>query len=222
MSLNIGKESSRQSTISLMAGKSEIRFGRIGDIGHPLYSSSNSPPATLLVKFPDAPLVRLRLEPRPEAATNTSSTFSSVVEMLTPTSLGSRHQALQLAAVEIGEEQFAVAARLNGQVAAPVDDGSAAMNPPVPSATVPAKVDASQTSAPTPASTASSPPATAATSAAPVKSPENPAHPASRQLSFPPIPVLSVPRLVAPQMTDSNAGPDIPDPRAQPEGPRFE
>ena len=114
MSLFVGKDSSRQSTIALMPGKSEVRFGRIGDVGHLFYGSSSSPPATLLVKFPDAPLVRLRLDSRSETASASSSTFSSVVEMLTPSSMAGRHQALQLATVEIGQEQFAVAARLSG------------------------------------------------------------------------------------------------------------
>jgi hypothetical protein len=165
-------------------------------------------------------LVRLRIEPRAEVTTNASTTFSSMVEMLTPTSLGSRHQALQLAAVEIGDEQFAVAARLNGPAAAPVEDGSAATNPAIPSAVAPVKADAAQTSPTLPALTSPSSVGTS-TSAAPTKSQENPVHP-TRQLSFPPIPVLSVPRFVTPQSTNLSMGPDIPDPRAEPEGPRFE
>ncbi len=145
MSLFVRNESSRQSTIALTPGKSEVRFGRIGEIGHPFYASSNPPSATLLVRFPDAPLVRLRLQSGPEPPKNTSSSsFSSVVEMLTPTSFTGRQQALQLAAVEIGEEQFAVAARMNGPETTPIDDGNAAMSPPIPNSAAPVKTEAPQ------------------------------------------------------------------------------
>ena len=67
MSLVVGDEAFRQSTIALSPGQSEVRFGRIGDVGHPLYASSNPPPAVLIVKYPDAPIVRLRFEPRSDS-----------------------------------------------------------------------------------------------------------------------------------------------------------
>jgi hypothetical protein len=219
MSLYVGKESSRQSTIALMAGKSEVRFGRIGDIGHPLYGSSNPPPATLLVKFPDAPLVRLRLDSRPEPTTHASRTLSSVVEMLTPTSFGGRHHALQLAVVEIGDEQFAVAARLNGSDMTPTDENNPVMTPPVPNPGSPVKPDAAQAGSTAPASSTASPAAPPANSSQGT-SPKSDTQPAPRSFSFPPIPLLTVPRFAIPQTTDS--GPTIPDPNAAPEGPRFE
>jgi hypothetical protein len=222
MSLIVGKDSSRQSTIALMQDKSEVRFGRIGDIGHPFYGTSNPPSATLLVKFPDAPLVRLRLDSRPET-TNASSSFSSMVEMLTPTTFASRHQALQLAAVEIGEEQFAVAARLNRSAATAADDSSS-MSPPVPAAVSPAKSDTAPvgTTEPAPATAAPVPaPAKPATSSSETSA-ENGAKPAPRSMSFPPIPLLTMPRFSIPHAINANTGPEIPDPQAPPEGPRFE
>jgi hypothetical protein len=218
MSLYVGKESSRQSTIALMAGKSEIRFGRIGDIGHPLYGSSNPPPAMLLVKFPDAPLVRLRLDSRPEATTNASTTLSSVVEMLTPTSFGGRYHALQLAAVEIGDEQFAVASRLNSSDMTPIEDMSTT-SPPVPNPSSPAKPDPAPIGPTAPASSTASP-AAPPTNSSPGASAKSDTQPAPRSISFPPIPVLSIPRFAIPQTTES--GPTIPDPNAAPEGPRFD
>jgi hypothetical protein len=218
MSLYVGKESSRQSTIALMAGKSEIRFGRIGDLGHPLYGSSNPPPATLLVKFPDAPLVRLRLDSRPETTTNASTTLSSVVEMLTPTTFGGRHHALQLAAVEIGDEQFAVASRLNSSDMTPIEDTST-MSPPVPNPGSTVKPDATQIGSTGPASSTASPAAPPASSSQGA-SPKSDTQPAPRSISFPPIPLLTVPRFAIPQTTDS--GPTIPDPNAPLEGPRFD
>jgi tetratricopeptide (TPR) repeat protein len=222
MSLVVGKESSRQSTIALSPAKSEVRFGRIRDVGHPFYGSSNPPGATLLVKFPDAPLVRLRLESRPEIASNATSSFSSVVEMLTPTSLGSRHQALQLAAVEIGEEQFAVAARLGAQGMAAGDDGPPAA-PPVSNGAGPAKVDTSPNPSTPPAASLAAPQSVAApTTAAPQSSLESAGRATSRAIAFPPIPLLNVPHFAVPQAINSGAGPEIPDPHAAPEGPLFE
>jgi hypothetical protein len=219
MSLFVGKESSRQSTIALLSGKSEVRFGRIGDIGHPLYGSSNPPPATLLVKFPDAPLVRLRLNSRPETTTNTSSTLSSVVEMLTPTSLAGRHQALQLAAVEIGDEQFAVAARLNGSDRTPAEENNPAMNAPVPNPGSPVMPDLAPTG-PAAAVSSTASPAAPPSNSSQGGSPKSDTQPAPRSFSFPPIPLLTVPRFAIPQTTSS--GPTIPDPLAEPEGPRFD
>jgi hypothetical protein len=204
MSLFVRNDSSRQSTIALMPGKSEVRFGRIGEIGHPFYASSNPPAATLLVRFPDAPLVRLRLQPGPEPPKNTSSSsFSSIVEMLTPTSFTSRQQALQLAAVEIGEEKFAVAARLNGPDPTPADDGNPVMSPPIPNSAASVKTETPQ---PTTAPSGSTQEVTT--------------QPATRSLDFPPIPVLTVPRFTSVHTT--NSGPTLPDPQAPLDGPRFE
>jgi hypothetical protein len=219
MSLFVGNDSSRQSTIAIMPGKSEVRFGQFGEIGHPFYASSNPPMATLLVKFPDAPLVRLRLQPGAEPATNTSSSFSSVVEMLTPTAFTGRHQALQLAAVEIGDEQFAVAARLNGPDTTPADDSSTAASPPIPNASAPAKTDAPEPTT-APASPAASTPLAAPTNASQGTAQDAATQPAPRSLSFPPIPMLTVPRFTSPHTI--NAGPTLPDPQAPLEGPRFE
>jgi hypothetical protein len=216
MSLFVRNDSSRQSTIALMPSKSEVRFGRIGEIGHPFYASSNPPSATLLVKFPDAPLVRLRLQPGPEPAKNTSSTFSSVVEMLTPTSFTGRQQALQLAAVEIGEEQFAVAARMNGPETTAIDDSNAATSPPIPNSTAPAKTDSAPPTT-APASAAASPTVAAPTN---ISQGTNPESASPRSLSFPPIPLLTMPRFTSPHTT--NAGPTLPDPQAPLDGPRLE
>jgi hypothetical protein len=222
MSLNVGRESSRQSTIALMAGKSEVRFGRIGDIGHPLYGSSNPPPATLLVKFPDAPLVRLRLDSRPEVTTNTSTTLSSVVEMLTPTSFGGRHHALQLASVEIGDEQFAVAARLSGPDRTPAEESNPVMTPPVPNPGSPSKPEVAPTPPMAPPTTTPSTPAAASTNTSPGTAAESRTQSAPRPLSFPPIPVLTVPRFTIPQAINANSGPTLPDPQGPLEGPRFD
>lgn len=203
MSLFVRNDSSRQSTIALMPGKSEVRFGRIGEIGHPFYASSNPPSATLLVRFPDAPLVRLRLQPGPEPQKNaSSSSFSSVVEMLTPTSFSSRQQALQLAAVEIGEEQFAVAARLNGTDPTPIDEGNAAVSSSIPSSAAPVKTEAPQPTTASPATTLDA------------------TQPAARSLDFPPIPVLTAPRFTSVHTTSS--GLTLPDPQGPLDGPRFE
>ncbi|HXY35953.1 MAG TPA: hypothetical protein VEI07_17085, partial [Planctomycetaceae bacterium] len=220
MSLLVGNESSRQSTIALMPGKSEVRFARVGDFGHPLYGSSNPPPATLLVKFPDAPLVRLRLDSRPETApANASSSFSSVVEMLTPTSFGSRHAPLQLAAIEIGDEQFPVAARIAGRESASVTDA------PAPTPPAPASVSAGQPDAtPSPATTTLASPALQP-AAAPTKTTPVPAPGAESSLRLPvlpPIPLLSVPRFTTSQTIKATPGPEIPDPHAPPDGPSFE
>jgi len=225
MSLFVGKDSSRQSTIALMPGKSEVRFGRIGDVGHLFYGSSNSPPATLLVKFPDAPLVRLRLDSRSETASASSSTFSSVVEMLTPTSLAGRHQALQLAAVEIGQEQFAVAARLSGPETPNSDPQNAANMPPIPGAVAPAQAQTAPATSTSPATTASplqSAGSPVVASPTVVASPEaaTDAHAAPRPLSLPPIPLLTAPHFTA--SPTINAGPAFGEQQTAPEGPRFE
>ena len=213
MSLFVGKDSSRQSTIAAMPGKSEVRFGRIGDVGHLFYGSSNSPPATLLVKFPDAPLVRLRLDSRTETTAASSSTFSSVVEMLTPTSLAGRHQALQLAAVEIGQEQFAVAARLSAPETPLSDSRNAANTSPIPGAVAPATRP--YRSPPVAAATTASPPQSAGSAvvASPVvvASPDavTDTHASPRRLFLPPIPLLTAPHFTASPAI--NAGPAFPD-----------
>ena len=87
MSLIVGDESFRQSTIALTPGQSEVRFARICEVGHPLYATANAPAAALIVKYPESPLVRLRLEPQPESsgATSTLSSFP-VVDFLTSAS----------------------------------------------------------------------------------------------------------------------------------------
>ena len=123
MSLIVGDESFRQSTIALSPGQSEVRFARIGEVGHPLYASSNPPPALLIVKYPDAPLVRLRLDSRFEAG-GTAPTVASfpVVDMLASASLTGRHQKLFLVSIRIGETEFPVSARLAGGIAAPSED----------------------------------------------------------------------------------------------------
>ncbi len=226
MSLLVGKDSSRQSTIALMPGKSEVRFGRIGDFGHPLYGTTNAPPATLLVKFPDAPLVRLRLDARAETTPTKSSTFSSMVEMLTPTSITGRQQALQLAAVEIGPEQFAVAARLSRPETPLVDPQTATDAPLVPGGAAPAQHPTGSGASAPPSATAVSSPQSAASPA--VASPtvitspktETDSHASLRPLSLPPIPLLSAPHFTASPAT--NNGPAFGDPQPAPEGPRFE
>jgi len=142
----------------------------------------------------------------PAAATRTraaeeysASSFSSVVEMLTPTSFTGRQQALQLAAVEIGEEQFAVAARLNGADTTPIDDASAATSPPTLNSAAPAKTEVSQP-----------------TAASPGTAPDVTARPAARTVAFPPIPVLTVPRFTSVHTT--NTGPTLPDPQGPLDG----
>jgi hypothetical protein len=219
MSLFVANESSRQSTIAIMPGKSEVRFGKFAEIGHPFYASSNPPPATLLVKFPDAPLVRLRLQYGPEPAKSTSSSLSSVVEMLTPTAFSARQQALQLAAVEIGDEQFAVASRLNSPDVMPVDDSGPAPSSSAAGPASPSKSDASSTPPTAPAATT---PLAVPTNASHKTAAEVAPATAPRWTSFPPIPLLSVPRFAAGQTINSTSGPALPDPPSHLEGPRLE
>jgi hypothetical protein len=208
MSLFVGNGALRQSTIALMSDKSEVRFAQIGEIGHPFYASSNTPPATLLVKFPDAPLVRLRLDSRATAAT--SSSGFSVVEMLTPSTYSGRHQALQLAAVEIGNAQFAVAARLNGAPAPMAPTEYATSATPALSAPVVSGKPESKANQESAAPGESAPGGSAPAQAAP------------RSSWFPPIPLLTMPRINSPQATNLSSGPTIPDPQAPLEGPSFE
>lgn len=131
MSLVVGDESFRQSTIALTPGQSEVRFARIGEVGHPLYASSNPPAALLIVKYPDAPLVRLRLASRPEAGGMAPPGASfPVVDMLASASLTGRHQKLSLVSIQIGDTEFPVSARLAGASAAPSEDVDEPATPP--------------------------------------------------------------------------------------------
>jgi tetratricopeptide (TPR) repeat protein len=128
MSLVVGEESFRQSTIALSPGQSEVRFGRIGDVGHPLYASSSPPPAVLIVKYPDAPIVRLRFEPRPDSgggggggATSALSNFP-MVNFLTSASLKTRPQKLALVSIQIGETEFPLSGRSAAAASGPNTD----------------------------------------------------------------------------------------------------
>jgi hypothetical protein len=123
MSLVIGDESHRQSTIAITSGQSEVRFARFGDVGHPLYATSNCPAATLIVKYPDAPLVRLRLEARSEPGAAAPALSSlPMVDFLTSASLKTRQQRLSLVSIQIGETEFPISARMAGSSLAPSDD----------------------------------------------------------------------------------------------------
>jgi hypothetical protein len=123
LSLIVGNEAYRQSTIALHGGKSEVRFAKISDIGHPYYPSSNAPAAVLVVKFPGAPIVRLKFDGRPEPPANlTASSSFGVVDLLSSTSISTRRQNLSLACVEIGETPFPIAAR-SGSHMIPAMDG---------------------------------------------------------------------------------------------------
>jgi hypothetical protein len=199
MSLVVGEESFRQSTIALTPGQSEVRFARIGEIGHPLYASSNPPPVLLIIKFPDAPLVRLKLDSRGETAVAASAaTNFPVVDMLASASLTGRHQNLFLTSVQIGETEFPVSSRPAGRIAAPGDDVDEPSNPQIefdqPSTAKPATETGSTASA-SPAATAS--PATAGpptTAGSPTGTkPEQTPH--SSTVTEPPIPVLVMPKL---------------------------
>ena len=131
MSLVVGDEAFRQSTIALSPGQSEVRFGRIGDVGHPLYASSNPPPAVLIVKYPDAPIVRLRFEPRSDSggggggggggATAALSSFP-MVNFLTSASLKTRPLKLALVSVQIGETEFPLTGRSAAAPSGPSTD----------------------------------------------------------------------------------------------------
>jgi hypothetical protein len=208
MSLVVGDESFRQSTIALTPGRSEVRFAKIGEIGHPLYASSNPPPAVLIVKFPDAPLVRLKLDARAEIAGTTSAATSfPVVDMLASASLTGRHQNLFLASVQIGETEFAVASRLAGGIADPGEAVDEPPSPPVefdqPSATKPATAtDTTAAGSPasaapktesTPAKTESTPPKTESIS--PKAGQASPPTTDSSTAVLPPVPRLAPPKL---------------------------
>jgi hypothetical protein len=132
MSLIVGDESYRQSTIALTGGQSEVRFARICEVGHPLYATSNPPPATLIVKYPDAPLVRLRLEASPEGA-GSASTLASfpMVDFLTSATVKGRHQKLSLVSIQIGETQFRFSGRIGVGFTPPNEDADEASASPV-------------------------------------------------------------------------------------------
>src|SRR5580704_1959250 len=132
MSLIVGDESYRQSTIALTGGQSEVRFARICEVGHPLYATSNPPPATLIVKYPDAPLVRLRLEASPEGA-GSASTLASfpMVYFLTSATVKGRHQKLSLVSIQIGETQFRFSGRIGVGFTPPNEDADEASASPV-------------------------------------------------------------------------------------------
>jgi hypothetical protein len=146
--------------------------------------------------------------------------------MLTPTSLAGRHQALQLATVEIGQEQFAVAARLSGPEAPNSDPQNAANTPPIPGTVAPAQSQTGPVSPSSPAATTTSPLQSAGSpvvaSPTVVASPEaaTDAHAAPRPLSLPPIPLLTAPHFTA--SPTINAGPAFGEQQTAPEGPRFE
>jgi hypothetical protein len=183
MSLIVGDESFRQSTIALTRGQSEVRFARIGEVGHPLYASAKPPGAILIVKFPDSPLVRLRLEPQPESS-GAGSTFSSlpVVEFLTSASVKPRQQRLALVSVQIGDTDFPLSGRIRTSLPVPTDD----VEEPV---ATPAKPDSLPAVKP------------AATTAAPVSGPAIPGTPPTESAPRPTaVPDLPVPRVATPKL----------------------
>lgn len=138
MSLIVGNEAYRQSTIALLPDKSEVRFARVGEVGHPLYATSNPPPAVLIVKFPDAPMVRLKISPRAEVPARPASGIGlPVMSFLTSASFAGRHQDLYLASIEIGKTEFPVSSRtmhsppsMRGNIDQP-EPGSSEMEAPV-------------------------------------------------------------------------------------------
>jgi hypothetical protein len=132
MSLVVGDESFRQSTIALTGGQSEVRFARICEVGHPLYATSNPPPATLIVKYPDAPLVRLRLEARPEGG-GSASTLARfrMVDFLSSATVKGRHQKLSLVSIQIGETEFRLSGRIGVGFTPPNEDADEASTSPV-------------------------------------------------------------------------------------------
>jgi hypothetical protein len=182
MLLIVGDESFRQSTIAITPGQSEVRFARICEVGHPLYASSKPPGALLIVKFADAPLLRLRLEPQTETSGG-STTLSSlpVVDFLTSASLKVRQQKLALVAVQIGETQFPLSGRRQSPLPTPTDEGE--------DTAAPAKTDSQAVAKP------------ATTTAVPTSSPAvpgtQPTEPAPRPTTAPDLPV---PRLAPPKL----------------------
>jgi tetratricopeptide (TPR) repeat protein len=192
MSLVVGEESFRQSTIALSPGQSEVRFGRIGDVGHPLYASSSPPPAVLIVKYPDAPIVRLRFEPRPDSggggggATAALSNFP-MVSFLTSASLKTRPQKLALVSVQIGETEFPLSGRSAAAPSGPSTDADDSPTSPgdaaVPSPDKPASPSGSVAGPATPTAPATEPPPRPITQPATV--PEPPVPHLAPPLKFP-------------------------------------
>jgi len=183
MSLIVGDESFRQSTIALTRGQSEVRFARIGEVGHPLYASAKPPGAILIVKFPDSPLVRLRLEAQPESS-GVGTTFSSlpVVEFLTSASVKPRQQRLALVSVQIGDTEFPLSGQIRTSLPAPTDDVEE------PSAT-PARPDSQPAVKP------------ATTTPAPASGLATPGTPPTKSAPHPiAVPDLPVPRVVPPKL----------------------
>ena len=164
-------------------------------MGHPLYATSSPPSALLIVKFPDTPLVRLRLDSRPETGLAAQARASfPMVDLLTSASAKSRQQKLSLVSIRIGETEFPVEARLTGETTIPSD---AEVDPTA----APADVDSPSPAGPaaSPASTASPVTGPSQTSAPPVTS-SIPAQPApTGEL---PIPRLTLPKLPASQPID--------------------
>jgi hypothetical protein len=178
MSLIVGDESFRQSTIALTPAQSKVRFARICEIGHPLYASSKPPGATLIVKFPDAPLVRLRLEPQAESSGGTSTLSSlPVVDFLTSASLKTRQQKLALVSVQIGAIEFPLSGRRQNLMPTPTDDSDEPANSP-------ANPDSQPTLKP---ATTAAPTSAAATPGTP------PTQPAPRPIAAPDLPIPQVP-----------------------------
>jgi hypothetical protein len=201
MSLVVGNESFRQSTIAMTPGQSEVRFARIGKIGHPLYASSNPPPALLIVKFPDAPLVRLKLDSRAEnGGTVSAATTFPVVDMLASASLTGRHQNLFLTSVQIGEAEFPVSSRPANRTAVPGEEVEEPSTPQIefdqPSTAKPAtETGSTATGSPTAAASPTAVASPTAAGSSTVTKPEQTPHPSA--VAEPPIPVLVMPKLPA-------------------------
>jgi hypothetical protein len=86
----------------------------------------------LIVKYPDAPLVRLRLEASPEGA-GSASTLASfpMVDFLTSATVKGRHQKLSLVSIQIGETQFRFSGRIGVGFTPPNEDADEASASPV-------------------------------------------------------------------------------------------
>jgi hypothetical protein len=185
MSLVVGDEAFRQSTIALLSGRSEVRFAKVAEIGHPLYAASNSPPVVLIVKYPGTPIVRVRLDYRAETARLAAS--FPVVDLLTSGSFSGRRQNLSLASVEIGETEFPVAARLAAGTPAELVESDVTTPNAHASKVEQPKVDKPVTVLP---STVSQPAQQAGAKTKDVPSEKSPS-----AVPEPPLPLLSVPKL---------------------------
>jgi tetratricopeptide (TPR) repeat protein len=205
MSLVVGEESFRQSTIALSPGQSEVRFGRIGDVGHPLYASSSPPPAVLIVRYPDSPIVRLRFEPRPDSgggggggATSALSSFP-MVNFLTSASLKTRPQKLALISIQIGETEFPLTGRSAAAPSGPSTDADDSPTSPgdaaVPSSDKPASPSGSSVAGPAmPTAPTTEPPPRPVTQPATV--PEPPVPHLAPPLKFPAAASVEGPKLM--------------------------